>query len=144
MSTLQSGPNQPLPPDVPGGDEILVEVQTKQAHSSVAMHALYGISFDRKSIRCIARLMGKAPSTVSRRVKRWERDRSIGHVKQDPRYRKFGEEHRQWIKEYFESYPFSFLEEAAQAFQGYFNMSISCGHLWAILAEAGFTRKVCQ
>ena len=72
MSTLQSGPNQPLPSesDVPVGDEIFVEVQTKHVHSSVGMRALYDIYFSRKSIRYIARVM-KLISVDRRSVVLW-------------------------------------------------------------------------
>ena len=140
QSASKSSP--PLPTDVPGGEEILKEVTGKHANSSVVMHGLYGIYFKRKSIRYMARMLGKSPSTVHRWVKRWESDRLSGRIQKDPQYRKFDSEHRAWIKDYYEKYPLTFIDETANAFEEHFNMTISCSHVWAILMEAGFTRKV--
>ena len=131
-----------LAANVPGGDQILTTVRGKHAHPSVVMHALYGIYFQRKSIRYISRMLGKALSTVSRWVSRWERDRISGRVQNDPQYRKFSQEHREWIKDYFAKFPLTFIDKAAAAFEEHWKMTISSSHLWAILAEAGFTRKV--
>ena len=57
-------------------------------------------------------------------------------------YRKFHPEKRQWIKEHYEKYPLSFIDEAAVEFEENFGLTISGSHIWTILAEAGFTRKV--
>ena len=72
------------------------------------MHGLYGFYFNRKSIRYMARMLGKSPSTVHSWIKRWERDRICGRVHKDPQFRKFGHNHRNWIKEYFEKFPLRF------------------------------------
>ena len=47
-------------PDVPGGEDILKEVKRKHPHPSVVMHGLYGFYFNRKSIRYMARMLGKS------------------------------------------------------------------------------------
>ena len=131
-----------LPTDIPGGQEILNEVKGKHAHPSVVMHGLYGIYFNRKAIRYMARMLCKSPSTIHRWVKRWETDRTTGRIQNDPQFRKFSPENRSWIKDYYERFPLSFLDEAAAAFENEFKMPISRSHLWTILFEAAFTRKV--
>ena len=146
-SELNPTPGEPsgnLMSDVPGGDEIKSAVEDKHATHEVIMHALYGFYFNRKACRYIARMMGKSHTTVSRWVKRWESDRISGRIQTDPQYRKFNSEHREWIKTNYEDFPLSFIDEACIAFEEQFKMTISSSHLWCILSEAGFTRKVCS
>ena len=131
-----------FPADIPGADEILQEVKGKHASPSVVKHGLFSFYFNRKSVRYMARQLGKSPSTVHRWIKRWEKDRLSGRLQKDPQFRKFGPDHRAWIKEYYENYPLTFIDEAVRAFEEHFEMTISHSHLWTILAEAGFTRKV--
>ncbi|ORZ31052.1 hypothetical protein BCR44DRAFT_1443113, partial [Catenaria anguillulae PL171] len=88
---------------------------------------------NRKSCRYIARMPGKAHSTVSRWVKRWETDRLSGRIHQYPKNRK----PTTWITR-------SFIDEACAAFEKRFGLTISQGHLWTILSEAGFSRKTLE
>ena len=112
------------------------------AHPNTIYHALYARFFLHLSFAFIAKIFGKSRQCISDWVKKYKASGSVGRSTANKRNRKFNEQQRLWIYDYFMKHPASYLHEAKKAFVDYWKMSIGVSTMWSILQnEFKMTRK---
>ena len=98
------------------------------AHPNTIYHALYARFFLHLSFAFIAKIFGKSRQCISDWVKKYKASGSVGRSTANKRNRKFNEQQRLWIYDYFMKHPASYLHEAKKAFVDYWKMSNQCIH----------------
>ncbi|ORZ33139.1 hypothetical protein BCR44DRAFT_49174 [Catenaria anguillulae PL171] len=115
--------------------------QAEHAHALVQQHALFAYYFKRqtKSQRSVASLYGKSLGTFNTWTKRLETNLEAGRKTVHNPFKKFHKEQREWIMQYYDKNPLTFVDEGCAAFGNYWKKTISPTQLWRILNEAGYT-----
>ncbi|GMF51562.1 unnamed protein product [Phytophthora fragariaefolia] len=120
------------------------EAVTRQhAHPNTVFHCLYGYYHLGHSKQDLARFYNKTPKTIGNWIHRYEETGTYERAltKSD---RKFTAEQRQWLHDFYESRPLSYLDEAQEELKKVYRLNISKSSVWRIIHEFGLTWKVIE
>ncbi|XP_062704928.1 uncharacterized protein LOC115265658 [Aedes albopictus] len=123
---------------------IIHNVRHQHASTNTVYHALYGYYFLGISKPNLAKIYGKAVSTIYEWIGRYERDGLFRRKQRERIYKKFCVEKREWLVNLYRNEPILFLDEAKQKFQSYFQVSISVSAICTILHESGLSWKTIE
>uniref|UniRef100_A0A8D8MSN9 (northern house mosquito) hypothetical protein n=1 Tax=Culex pipiens TaxID=7175 RepID=A0A8D8MSN9_CULPI len=123
---------------------IMQNVRRQHASKNTIYHALYGHFYLGISKIMLAKIYGKALSTICEWFKKFSSTGGVNRKKRDQVYKKFGAAMRAWIVELYSRSPILFLDEAQELFQRKFKMSISTSSICTILHEAGMSWKTIE
>lgn len=123
---------------------IIENVRHKHANPNTVYHALYGYYFLGISKKELAKIYGKALSTISEWFVKYEKHGFIRRKTRQQVYKKFAIEMREWLIDLYRTEPILFLDEAKLKFQQKFFITISVSSVCAILHEAGLSWKTIE
>lgn len=123
---------------------VIQNVRHRHASENTVYHALYAHYFLGIPKLEIAKLYGKAPSTIWEWFSKFEMNGCVQRKKREQVYKKFGIQMRQWLVDLYRREPILFLDEAKIKFQLHFHSTISVASIWVILQESGFSWKTIE
>ncbi|KAF0743554.1 hypothetical protein Ae201684P_004011 [Aphanomyces euteiches] len=122
---------------------ILHHVRDQHASKNTLMHALYAHFYLGMKRQDIARVFHKSLSTLSNWIQRFESTGDNERVHGN-HHSSFTQEQKEWIINFFEAAPLSFLDEAKRAFEREYKTPIAISTVWRIIHSYGLTWKVLE
>ncbi|OWZ10567.1 LOW QUALITY PROTEIN: hypothetical protein PHMEG_00016568 [Phytophthora megakarya] len=114
-------------------------VTTQHAHPSTVLHCLYG--YYNMATQGRTRIYHKDVKTIGNWIHVYETTGTFQRVNRADN--KFTKPQRNWLYQYYQQYPLSYLDEAREAFIRA-HLIISISSVWRIIHELGFTWKVLE
>ncbi|RHY25912.1 hypothetical protein DYB32_008011 [Aphanomyces invadans] len=107
------------------------------------MHCLYGYFFLGITKTRLATIYRKDEKTIANWIQRYN-DTGTYSRKKTVSTKRYSQRERDWLIDYYERQPLSFLDEAKSAFVKKFQHCISTSTVWMIIHDHGMTWKVIE
>ncbi|KAI9336481.1 hypothetical protein DFJ73DRAFT_850252 [Zopfochytrium polystomum] len=121
--------------------ETILNTVNSHASEETKLHAMYTYHFLGYSIREIAQIYGKSPSTILEWIRTFDKSGNLAQKQRETVSRKFTAHQVEWIMQFLNEKPLSFLDEAKSSFKSFWGRDISITSIWRIIHDAGLTWK---
>ncbi|RHZ22346.1 hypothetical protein DYB26_013729 [Aphanomyces astaci] len=120
------------------------EAATRQhAHANTVYHCLYAYFSLGFTLKHLAHVYNKSERTIRNWLQVYQQTGTYQRVTSASE-RKFTTAQRQWLYDYYDSNPLSYLDEAQTAFKRIHRIDISKTSIWRIIRSFGLTWKVLE